>query len=122
MPAWVDAGQVRELMVSTEFLGGCPVLAVAVEGADDEAGPPVLKAAADAFTLWENLLAESLREHGVAEQRAAHLATLVIAALEGGVAMCRAKRNIEPLDNLTQPLRELVASAIPCPVGDPGPS
>lgn len=113
---------VRDLMVSSDFLAGCTVLAVAVEGADREAEPPALNAAAEVFTLWENMLAESFREHGVAEKRAADLATTVVAALEGSVGMSRAMRNVQPLDNVTRLLHDLVANAVSSVAGHLEPS
>lgn len=74
--------------------------------------PPAVVAAADIFDTWENLLAASLREHGVEAEQAAQLATLVVAAVEGTVAMCRAKRSTQPLDHTTEQLRALVISTL----------
>ncbi|MFF5474739.1 hypothetical protein [Streptomyces achromogenes] len=62
-------------------------------------------------TRWEALLADSLRAHGAEPGQAAQLATLVVAAVEGMVAMCRAKRSTEPLDRTAGQLRALVAAA-----------
>ncbi|MGW4756453.1 LmrA/YxaF family transcription factor [Streptomyces chartreusis] len=45
-------------------------------------------------------------------EQAAQLATLVVAAVEGTVAMCRAKRSTEQLDRTAEQLRGLIVSAI----------
>ncbi|MFE4576983.1 LmrA/YxaF family transcription factor, partial [Streptomyces chartreusis] len=94
------------------FRAGCPVLAVSIEEPPTDEAPAALLAAAEVFEEWEGLLAASLREHGAAPEQAAQLATLVVAAVEGTVAMCRAKRSTEPLDRTAEQLRGLIVSAI----------
>ena len=58
------------------------------------------------------LLADSLREHGADPEQAAQIATLIVAAVEGTVAMCRAKRSTEPLDHIAEQLQAVVRNAI----------
>ncbi|NUR05126.1 MAG: TetR/AcrR family transcriptional regulator [Streptomyces sp.] len=102
----------RRIVVDSGFRAGCPVLAVSVEEPPtDEPSAPLL-AAADVFTEWERLLSGSLREHGVEPRRAAQLATLIVAAVEGTVAMCRAKRSTQPLDDTAEQLQAMVLAAI----------
>ncbi|MGW3726580.1 TetR/AcrR family transcriptional regulator [Streptomyces sp. NPDC000851] len=102
----------RAIVVESDFRAGCPVLAVAIEEAPADEIPPALAAAAEVFDQWESLLAASLRAHGAEAERAAQLATLVVASVEGTVAMCRAKRSMEPLDRTAEQLEALVAGAI----------
>jgi hypothetical protein len=84
------------------------------EPAGDEPAPR--EAAAEVFRTWEALLAYALRGHGAETQDAEELATLVVAAVEGAVAMCRAQRDTRPLDRVAARLELLVGEA----VGDPG--
>ncbi|MDX3457385.1 TetR/AcrR family transcriptional regulator [Streptomyces sp. ME02-8801-2C] len=102
----------RGIVVESDFHAGCPVLAVAIEEPPADEIPPALVAAAEVFEQWQTLLADSLREHGVEAEQAAQLATLVVAAVEGTVAMCRAKRSTQPLDHTAVQLQALVAAAI----------
>ncbi|MEU6083075.1 TetR family transcriptional regulator [Streptomyces sp. NPDC047108] len=102
----------RETVLDTDFRAGCPVLAVAIEEPPEGETPAVLTAAAEVFSAWEALLADSLREHGADAHQAEQIATLVVAAVEGTVAMCRAKRSIEPLDRTAEQLQALVSSVI----------
>jgi AcrR family transcriptional regulator len=102
----------RKIVVDSDFRAGCPVLAVSVEEPPTDEPPAALLAAADVFTEWENLLAGSLREHGAEPRQAAQLATLVVAAVEGTVAMCRAKRSTRPLDDTAEQLTALIVAAI----------
>ncbi|MEV0182082.1 TetR/AcrR family transcriptional regulator [Streptomyces sp. NPDC050625] len=102
----------RKVVVDTEFRAGCPVLAVSIEEPPTDEVPAAVAAAAEIFDEWEGLLAGSLREHGADPDQAAQLATLVVAAVEGTVAMCRAKRSTQPLDHTAEQLQKLVLAAI----------
>jgi AcrR family transcriptional regulator len=102
----------RQTVIDGDFNAGCPVLAVAVEEPPSEAAPKAIAAAAEVFTTWENLLSAALRRHGAAAEEAARLATLIVAAVEGTVAMCRAKRDIQPLDDVAAQLELLIGSVV----------
>lgn len=102
----------RRIVVETGFRAGCPVLAVSIEEPPTDEVPPAVAAAAEAFETWEDLLATSLREHGVRAEQAEQLATLVVAAVEGTVAMCRAQRSTRPLDRTAAQLEALIAGAV----------
>ena len=102
----------RGVVVKSDFRAGCPVLAVAVEEPSGEDRPPELVAAAEAFAAWQGLLADSLRAYGTGSEEAADLAALVVASVEGAVAMCRAARSAEPLDRVARRLEPLLAGAV----------
>ncbi|MFF0226865.1 TetR/AcrR family transcriptional regulator [Streptomyces sp. NPDC004629] len=102
----------RGIVVDTGFHAGCPVLAVAIEEPPADEVPPALAAAAEVFDQWEGLLADSLREHGADAEQAAQVATLIVAAVEGTVALCRAKRSTEPLDRTAAQLQTLIDATI----------
>ncbi|MGO4425304.1 TetR/AcrR family transcriptional regulator, partial [Streptomyces sp. MCAF7] len=55
---------------------------------------------------------QALRDHGAAPERAPGLATLIVASVEGAIAMCRAKRSMQPLDQVAQQLEALIADAL----------
>ena len=100
----------RKVVLDSDFHAGCPVLAVSVEDLPDEQAAP-REAAAAAFRNWTALLALSLREHGAKAHDAERIATLIVAAVEGTVAICRAQRSMEPLDQVTKELTRLVATS-----------
>ncbi|MEU0785393.1 TetR/AcrR family transcriptional regulator [Streptomyces sp. NPDC006173] len=102
----------RKIVVDTDYHAGCPVLAVAIEEPPADEIPPALTAAAEVFEQWEDLLATSLREHGAGTEQATQIATLIVASVEGTVAMCRAKRSTEPLDRTAVQLQALIATAV----------
>lgn len=101
----------RKVVLDSDFRAGCPVLAVSVEDLPDEQSAP-REAAAATFGNWTSLLAQSMRQHGSSATDAVRVATLIVAAVEGTVAMCRAQRTIEPLDQVTAELTRIVAEIL----------
>lgn len=90
----------EQVLEENAHAAGCPVVALTVEG--DEAGQLVVQ---EVFSLWQERLVEAFIRDGVAAGRADRLATLVIAAGEGAVLLCRAHRSAEPLRAVFEELR-----------------
>lgn len=99
-----------EVLVGTDFEGGCPVVAAACSA--DEA-PAAAAAAAEVFAEWGALLTERLIRDGISEAAAASLSTTIIAALEGSVILSRAARSTEPLDQVARHIEQLIESNRP---------
>jgi AcrR family transcriptional regulator len=113
----------RQTLEISKFQAGCPVLAVAVEqyvndatgsdGVPDEAAQKrLLDLAEGVFADWQAILVTALRREGVTAARARRLAALVVASLEGTVAMCRAARSAQPLDDVRQELELVLSRAL----------
>ena len=100
----------RDGIVASSFLSGCPVLAVAIESNEDT--PQLTAAAARAFASWRGALSALLRRHGVPPAEARRLSSLVVAAVEGAVAISRAERTLQPLDDIAQTIRPLLRDAV----------
>lgn len=98
----------RQTLIDSDFREGCPVFAVAVETNDD--APEFARAAADVFARWQRALADMLVRDDISDLRASSLATLTVAAIEGAIALCRAQRDITPLDNVIRELRDLISA------------
>ncbi|MBA9006521.1 MULTISPECIES: TetR/AcrR family transcriptional regulator [Thermomonospora] len=109
--AAVDAfvGWWRSVLVRSEFRAGCPVVAVTVESHDE--APQLADAAAAVFARWEDTLATGLGNAGVPDDRATRLARLIVAAVEGATILCRAHRDVRPLDDVVAELKELTRDA-----------
>lgn len=103
----------RRTVLDSDFRAGCPVLAVAIEEPPADTDPEAVRAAAQVFTTWQHMLAGSLREDGTPPEQAARLATLIVAAVEGTVALCRAQRDIRPLDDVARQLDQLLTQQNP---------
>jgi AcrR family transcriptional regulator len=99
----------RRILRDSDLDAGCPILAAALEG---DRSPGARDAAGAAFARWEGLCAEAFEGHGVEPGQARSLATLAIAAIEGGVVLARAQRSIAPLERVADELEALLGSAL----------
>lgn len=98
----------RRGLLDSDFRAGCPVMALAIEAGDPDLGADVVARAAAAFDRWRDLIAGRLVADGLPPRRAADIATLVIAALEGALGLARAGRDIAPLDTVARQLRRML--------------
>jgi AcrR family transcriptional regulator len=96
----------KKILVDTDYLAGCPVVAVAVDAHQDP--PEAVALARDAFAQWQAKLRELLTKRGIEAARAARLATLLVAAVEGAVILCRSHRDHTPLDDVLTELKPLL--------------
>lgn len=99
-----------DVLVSTDFEGGCPIVAAA-SGRDE--APEGASAAADVFAEWGQLLADRLRKDGIKGAVAQTLSTTIVAAVEGAVILSRASRSTKPLEQVTHHLNELISQHRP---------
>jgi len=109
----------RNVLESSKYEAGCPVLAVAVEQYLSDDGTPnmtvqhrLLELAREIFDHWQRILSVSLRKEGVTPARARRLAALVVSSVEGTVALCRAARSSQPLNDVAMELELALSSAI----------
>lgn len=91
---------------------GCPVAAAALARPED---PALAAAATAAFESWEGAIAAALEREGVAADRAATFAAMVVSTVEGALVRTRAAGDLAPLDSaiagLGQSLDSLLAEA-----------
>ena len=85
----------RHIMVESGCTAGCPIAAVSNERLEH---PRLGEQAARVFVAWERTLAATLVAAGMPRAKACNAATLILAALEGALILCRARGEIAPLD------------------------
>jgi AcrR family transcriptional regulator len=112
----------RQALEESNYEAGCPVLAVAVEqyvgdgkepgDADARAHARLLDLAHKAFAEWQQIIIGALRREGVPAARARRLAALIVSAVEGATALCRAAHSAAPLDDVRQELEAALSDAI----------
>jgi AcrR family transcriptional regulator len=98
----------RRRLEESDFQAGSTIAAVATTPADVEG---TREAAAAAYERWAETFADVLRENGVRRKKAARLATLASAAIEGAVVLCRARGDTAPLDDVGRELEVAIAGA-----------
>ncbi len=99
----------RKTLRDTDYLAGCPVVAVAVDAHQDP--PEAAAVAREVFGRWQDKLAGLLVNRGFSPARAARVASLMVAAIEGAVILCRAHRDDTPLDDVLSELKSLLEGA-----------
>ncbi len=99
----------RDVLIGSDFAAGCPVAAAAAPGED---APGAQAAAGEAFARWQEASSDLLRRHGLPDDRAAALATIAVASLEGAILLARAQRDIGPFDRVAAELERLLTDAL----------
>ncbi|WP_410669695.1 TetR/AcrR family transcriptional regulator [Amycolatopsis sp. cmx-4-68] len=89
----VDA--LASFLTGSDFQRGCPLATVALDAA--AASEPIREACADGYSYWHGVLADYLAGQGLSPERADELATVVLAAVEGGLLLARTRRDVAPL-------------------------
>jgi AcrR family transcriptional regulator len=99
-----------QVLRGSDFRAGCPVVAVTVEGGGE--GPDLSANVRGAFDRWQELIAQACESSGIAPERSAELALVVIAAVEGALILCRAYRDLGPLQTVAAEMRERISDEL----------
>ena len=91
--------------------GGAPIATVALETAGRS--ERLTTACQAAYGRYQAAFAARMTEAGIDSARAAQLATLIVAAIEGGIILSRTQRNAAPIIQIAGDLRDLVSAAQP---------
>ncbi len=98
-------GAWRLVLVSSDCQAGCAIAAVANERLEH---PELGAQAAAVFVAWERELEEALSAAGMPRAKAGGAAVLILAAVEGALILCRARRELAPLDAVGEALAAFV--------------
>jgi len=107
--AWADLAAAE--LAASGWADGCPVATVALETAHES--EPLARVCDAALRSWRDALAEAIAANGATAADARRLATFVIAAIEGGLLLARARRSAEPLLIVGGELRAVLDRACP---------
>ncbi|MBA0125863.1 TetR/AcrR family transcriptional regulator [Haloechinothrix sp. YIM 98757] len=88
----------KQTLIDTDYLAGCPVLALAVDSHQN--APQAAELLQEVFASWQTRIQQLLVGAGTPADRAKRLSTLTIAAIEGAVVLCRVHRDTGPLDDV----------------------
>jgi len=95
-------------MAQSGYRDGSPVTTVLLELAPGE--PAVTAAGRDVAAAWRQVIADKLTADGVAPKRAARLATLCTAALDGALVQARVQESAAPLLTVSHELAAFLES------------
>jgi TetR/AcrR family transcriptional repressor of lmrAB and yxaGH operons len=102
----------------SNFEEGCAVATLAAEAAGTS--PALREACENAYTRWRQLFADALRQRGVPAGPARELATLTVAAIEGGTLIARTERRADALRTVTAMLEAQARAHLPNPTANTG--
>ncbi len=91
----------RAVLVQSDCQAGCAIAAVANERL---AHPELAARAAAVFLAWERELGDRLMLAGMSPPRAVSAASLILASVEGALVLCRARRDLAPLESVAEAL------------------
>jgi TetR/AcrR family transcriptional regulator, lmrAB and yxaGH operons repressor len=91
------------------YVRGCPIAAVSLDSATTS--KQVREACRRSFELWLSLLAARLRDGGWSAGDAREEAIMILATVEGALALSRASRDPEPLRTAARRLRRDLSRA-----------
>jgi TetR/AcrR family transcriptional repressor of lmrAB and yxaGH operons len=97
----------KKILQDSDYTAGCPVVSVAVSNADED-GAQLASRARDIFQRWCDAMRRALVGDGLTPRTAERLATMVVASVEGAVVLCRARRDMGPLDDVVEELELLI--------------
>ncbi|HEY1421121.1 MAG TPA: TetR/AcrR family transcriptional regulator [Candidatus Dormibacteraeota bacterium] len=95
----------RQVVVASGGRAGCVVAGVAIDTWGEGSQLDLVRAT---FRSWVAALAEQLASVGVPSQRASAIATATLASMEGALILCRAERDVGPLNTVADELIRLV--------------
>jgi TetR/AcrR family transcriptional repressor of lmrAB and yxaGH operons len=105
---WFDLS--ARAMGASDYCGGCPVATVALETTPDLVD--LSTACSESFRSWQCILTAALVGAGVARRRAAELAMLAVALLEGSLLLARTSRDVRPIRTAGRQIEQLLTAEL----------
>jgi TetR/AcrR family transcriptional regulator, lmrAB and yxaGH operons repressor len=92
------------------FRAGGPITTIALETASSSV--LLREECQRIYSGWQTAFAEKLVLGGITQERARSLSMLIIAAIEGGVILCRTERSRTPLEKVAEEIGVLIESIL----------
>jgi AcrR family transcriptional regulator len=96
----------KRALTDTDYRAGCPLVAVAIDSREHI--PEAADLVREIFVRWQASLSDLLVATGFPAQRAARLANLIVASIEGAIILSRAHRDLTPLDDVLTEITPLL--------------
>ena len=99
-----------EALRASGFADACPVATVALEVASSD--EQLRQVTAEVFESWLRAGSDRFEGGGIEPTRARELATLLVAALEGGFLLSRAAKHTAPMEAIGRVMTDLVRAEV----------
>lgn len=107
------SGFIKNIALNVELSGfrsGGPITTIAMETASTSSS--LREECQRIYDGWQEAFVEKLVAGGIGNLRAKRMAALIIAAIEGGVILCRTSQSRAPLEQVSEEIYELVKQAL----------
>jgi TetR/AcrR family transcriptional repressor of lmrAB and yxaGH operons len=94
------------LIETSAYKSGGPITAVAMETASTN--EQLSKECSEVYQMWHAVFAEKLVQGGFVPERAASLASLIVAALEGSTLLSRTHKSTRPMLDVAEEIHRLI--------------
>ena len=101
----------RNVVLASNGAAGCVVAGVAIDTNTATAEAELVGVVRSTFRDWRTLIATQLEAAGVQPDRAAAIAMVTLAGMEGALIICRAEASVAPLDTVAAELFRLLPEA-----------
>ncbi len=104
---------IRNIAIQVErsgFRAGGPITTIAMETASTN--ETLRQECERIYSEWQEVFVDKLLSGGIDAERARRMAALIIAAIEGGVILCRTRQSREPLEQVADEIQELIKHAL----------
>lgn len=101
------------VLESTDFIDPCPIGGVAREVANTE--ERLREVTATIFDLWISMASTRFVDSGLSKSEAKSLASVIVAAIEGGFVIARARRDASILRTIGKEMETLTTAALAAP-------
>jgi TetR/AcrR family transcriptional regulator, lmrAB and yxaGH operons repressor len=108
LQAWMASAQ--KLLVGSGYQQGCPLASMASESTPEDTA--IREALAKGFARIRQQLSLALESAGVAPERSANLAALIVSAYEGALIQARVAGQVDTMKNTTAALVDLIRLSI----------
>ncbi len=98
-------------LTGSNYTLGSPIATITLEAA--ATNDPIQKACDKGFALLMSIIKGILLRHGMEQQTASEMATLVFSSLEGALILCKAQRSTKPLEYIRPYLLQQISEIIP---------
>ncbi|HEY3711764.1 MAG TPA: TetR/AcrR family transcriptional regulator [Amycolatopsis sp.] len=93
-------------LTDSDFERGCPLATIALDAATESES--IRSACDDGYGSWQDALAGYFTQQGLPAARAASLATVVLASIEGALLFAKIRRDVTSLRDIAAHLRTTV--------------
>ena len=101
-----------DMVQASNFEAGCPLMSVLMETGNDPEKVQYVEVVKQILNVWKLRLIKAFEQENICFEQANQISVSIIASLEGAILLCRAWRNVTPLNAITEQLDLMIKSLV----------